>query len=66
MGEFAQRAKEMGVNFIGGCCGTVGIHLREMARALGKLPERESSWKPNYTKPMSETEYSRQQRGEYF
>ena len=66
MGEFARRAKEMGVNFIGGCCGTVGIHLREMARALGKLPERESSWKPNYTKPMSDTEYNRQQRGEHF
>ena len=37
MGEYALRAKEIGINYIGACCGAVAIHTREMARALGKL-----------------------------
>ncbi len=63
MGEFALRARDMGVNFIGGCCGTVAAHLREMARALGKSPDEDGAWRPDYGRPMSETERSRAERG---
>lgn len=34
--EFAIRAKEMGINFIGLCCGAAPHHIREMAEALGR------------------------------
>ena len=27
------------MQFIGACCGAIGSHIREMARALGKLDE---------------------------
>ena len=36
MGEFAPRARDLGYNYIGSCCGSVAAHVREMARALGK------------------------------
>ncbi|HSF16997.1 MAG TPA: homocysteine S-methyltransferase family protein [Vicinamibacteria bacterium] len=59
MGEFARRAKDMGVNYIGGCCGSAAIHLRQMAEALGKYRKGGRAWSPNYAKPMSETEYGK-------
>ena len=36
MADYARRAKEMGINYIGGCCGTAPHHLRAMAEALGR------------------------------
>jgi betaine-homocysteine S-methyltransferase len=36
MADYALRAKEMGINYIGGCCGTGPHHLRAMAEALGR------------------------------
>lgn len=36
MASYALEAKEMGVNYIGGCCGTAPHHLRAMAEALGR------------------------------
>lgn len=36
MANYALRAKEMGINYIGGCCGTGPHHLRAMAEALGR------------------------------
>jgi betaine-homocysteine S-methyltransferase len=62
MGEFARRAREMGVNYIGSCCGSIATHVREMARALGKLPEGLGVWKPNPEQPMSETEFNWERR----
>jgi betaine-homocysteine S-methyltransferase len=56
MGDFAQRARDMGVNFIGGCCGCQGAHIRQMARALGKKPREEREWKIDYAHPQSATE----------
>lgn len=38
MGDFAQQALDLGVNYIGGCCGCQGAHIRQMARVLGKMP----------------------------
>ena len=34
MGEFAKRAFEAGVQFVGGCCGTTPLHIRAMSQAL--------------------------------
>ncbi len=45
MGEFAIKARDLGVNYIGSCCGSVAVHVREMARALGKLPSEEREWR---------------------
>lgn len=61
MGEFARKAKTLGVNYIGSCCGSVACHVREMARALGKYDESEV-WKANLDAPMSETEFNWERR----
>ena len=61
MGEFVTQAKEMGVNYIGGCCGCKATHIREMAKVLGKYTE-ERRWQSRPDAPMSETEYNRPQR----
>jgi betaine-homocysteine S-methyltransferase len=57
MGEYAAQAREMGVNYIGACCGAVATHIREMARVLGKLPAEDRVWKKGGEKPMSAYEY---------
>jgi betaine-homocysteine S-methyltransferase len=57
MGDYAIRAKEMGINYIGACCGTAAAHIREMARALGKLSEDSRVWNRGGEKPMSAYEY---------
>jgi betaine-homocysteine S-methyltransferase len=62
MADFARRARDMGVNYVGACCGTIASHVREMARALGKLPASEPAWRPNPEQPMSETEFNWERR----
>jgi betaine-homocysteine S-methyltransferase len=57
MGDYAVRAREIGINYIGSCCGSVAIHVREMARALGKLSADNRVWKKGGEKPMSAYEY---------
>jgi betaine-homocysteine S-methyltransferase len=57
MADYARRASDLGVNYIGACCGAVATHIREMARALGKLPEEGRPWSLNYDKPKSAYEY---------
>jgi betaine-homocysteine S-methyltransferase len=61
MAEFARKAKEIGVNYIGSCCGSVACHVREMARALGKYQEK-PLWQPKPDAPMSETEFNWERR----
>lgn len=39
MADFAGRASEGGLSFIGGCCGVGPHHLRAMAEALGRVTE---------------------------
>ncbi|MEE9199717.1 MAG: homocysteine S-methyltransferase family protein [Dehalococcoidia bacterium] len=56
MADYARRAKEMGVNYIGGCCGSVATHIREMAKVLGKPVQERKVWQPDYQRPMSATE----------
>jgi betaine-homocysteine S-methyltransferase len=57
MGDYAVQARDLGINYIGACCGTVAMHIREMARVLGKLPEDSRIWKKGGEKPMSAYEY---------
>src|SRR5215472_6456230 len=57
MADYAIQAREMGINYIGACCGTVAMHIREMARGLNKVPEDARIWKKGGTKPMSAYEY---------
>lgn len=61
LGEFARQAKDLGTNFIGGCCGCLGSHMRQMAIALGKYQE-ERIWKAEPDTPMSETEFNWERR----
>jgi betaine-homocysteine S-methyltransferase len=57
MAEYALAARDMGVRFIGSCCGSVATHVREMARALGKGLQEEGEWRVDYDRPMSAYEY---------
>ncbi len=36
---FAEKARDAGINFIGGCCGVLPYHVRAIAEALGRQPE---------------------------
>ncbi len=58
MADFAVRARDLGVNYIGSCCGSGAVHVREMARALGKVSV-DPHWSPDPDSPMSDTEYNR-------
>lgn len=57
MAAYARRARDLGVNYIGACCGAAPVHVREMARALGKLPAETRPWRKGGEKPMSAWEY---------
>ncbi len=57
MAAYAKEAAAIGVNYIGACCGTIPVHIREMARALGKRPPQDRAWRVDYSKPMSAYEY---------
>jgi len=57
MADYALKARDMGVNYIGACCGAAAAHIREMARALGKIPADDRVWKKGGEKPMSAYEY---------
>jgi betaine-homocysteine S-methyltransferase len=57
MAAYARRAKDMGIGYIGSCCGSVATHVREMAQALGKQSAEARPWRVDYSKPMSAYEY---------
>ncbi len=63
MARYAVQAREIGINYIGSCCGSIPIHVREMARALGKRPP-DRTWRVDYTKPMSAFEFYRHESPE--
>jgi betaine-homocysteine S-methyltransferase len=56
LGDFAARARDLGVNYIGGCCGCEGSHIRQMARTLGRKPTELREWAIDYEHPQSATE----------
>src|SRR6202008_1765903 len=45
MGNYAAKARAIGINYIGSCCGSTASHVREMARVLGKLRPDTRIWK---------------------
>jgi len=49
MADFARRANEMGIRYIGACCGAGPHHVRAMAEALGKDTPA-SRYSPDMTK----------------
>jgi betaine-homocysteine S-methyltransferase len=57
MAEFARKADEAGIDYIGSCCGSVHDHVRAMAKVLGKVPTAEREWRSATGKPMSGYEY---------
>ncbi|HVS13921.1 MAG TPA: homocysteine S-methyltransferase family protein [Thermoanaerobaculia bacterium] len=57
MADYAVQARELGIRYIGSCCGSVACHVRAMAKALGKLPAEERAWRSTTGKPMSAYEY---------
>jgi betaine-homocysteine S-methyltransferase len=61
MAAYAVKARDLGVNYIGSCCGSVASHVKAMAQALGKLPVEEGEWRVDYDRPMSAFEYYRHQ-----
>jgi betaine-homocysteine S-methyltransferase len=57
MAEYAVAARDLGVGYIGSCCGSVANHVRAMAKAIGKLPAEERAWRSATGKAMSAYEY---------
>lgn len=57
MAGWATQAKDLGVNLIGSCCGSIAAHVRAMALALDKLTEEDREWLVDYDRPMSAYEY---------
>ncbi len=53
MADFAERARDMGFDYIGSCCGSVASHVKAMAQALGKRPAEERAWRSTTGRPMS-------------
>jgi len=57
MADYAVRARDLGIAFIGSCCGSVANHVRAMAKGLGKLPGEEREWRSETGRAMSAYEY---------
>jgi betaine-homocysteine S-methyltransferase len=57
MADYAREAEQIGVNFIGSCCGSVACHVRAMAEALGRDVGIRREWRATGAKPMSAVEY---------
>jgi betaine-homocysteine S-methyltransferase len=57
MADFARRARDLGISYIGSCCGSVQAHVRAMAKVLGKLSVEERDWRSPTGKAMSAYEY---------
>ncbi|HEX2025473.1 MAG TPA: homocysteine S-methyltransferase family protein [Actinomycetota bacterium] len=59
MADYARRAVDLGIRYIGSCCGSVAAHVRAMAVALGKVRDDDRTWRVDYDRPMSAYEYYR-------
>ena len=57
MADYALRARDLGIRYIGSCCGSAASHVRAMARTLGKLPAEEREWRSSTGKAMSAYEH---------
>jgi betaine-homocysteine S-methyltransferase len=57
MSAYALKARDIGVSYIGSCCGSVANHVRAMAKALGKVSTDERAWRSTTGRAMSAYEY---------
>jgi betaine-homocysteine S-methyltransferase len=57
MAAYATAAREIGIDYIGSCCGSVACHVAAMAKALGKRSSEEREWRSRSGKPMSAYEH---------
>jgi betaine-homocysteine S-methyltransferase len=57
MADYAVKARDLGVDYIGSCCGSVANHVRAMAKALGKVSTDERAWRSTSGRAMSAYEY---------
>jgi betaine-homocysteine S-methyltransferase len=57
MADYARKARDAKINYIGACCGAISTHIREMALALGKIEPDRRPWKIRGERPMSAFEY---------
>jgi betaine-homocysteine S-methyltransferase len=57
MAAYARDARELGVRYIGSCCGSVANHVRAMAEALGRGMTEQREWRSRTGKAMSAYEY---------
>jgi len=57
MADFARKARDAGIDYIGSCCGAVHAHVRAMAKVLDKFPGEERAWKSKSDRAMSAYEY---------
>ncbi|HSF19581.1 MAG TPA: homocysteine S-methyltransferase family protein [Vicinamibacteria bacterium] len=57
MADYAVKARDLGIGYIGACCGAVSCHIRQMALALGKIDPDQRLWKTGAERPMSAFEY---------
>jgi betaine-homocysteine S-methyltransferase len=64
MARFAREARDMGIQFIGSCCGSVACHVKAMAVALGKRSADERAWRSTTGKAMSAKEYYEEKSGD--
>ena len=60
MADYALEAQDIGIDYIGSCCGSVACHVKAMAIALGKRSGDERHWRSRTDKPMSAYEYHEQ------
>ena len=61
MAAYALRAKEIGINYIGSCCGTAPHHIRAMAEALGRtVPNSKYSPRLDLHKIIEDDEHRRE------
>jgi betaine-homocysteine S-methyltransferase len=63
MAAFAAEARDLGVGYIGSCCGSVASHVRAMAKALDKVPVEERAWRSQTGRAMSAFEYYGHEEG---
>ena len=63
MAAYAAEAHEIGIDYIGSCCGSVACHVKAMAVALGKLSGEEREWRSRTGKAMSAYEYYERRGG---
>jgi betaine-homocysteine S-methyltransferase len=57
MARYTRQARDIGIDYIGSCCGSVQAHVRAMAKVLGRLPLDEREWKSSSGRVMSAYEY---------